>query len=194
MGVKLQDLFIRRKVNFPELKGRIIAIDAPNIIMSLIKFSPRNSITNDTDLILDRTQRPISHLYGLLYRTNFYFSKSILPIFCFDGRVSEIKRKITKNQLNDFQFAQKRYKNAINSENNRLARKIALSSEYLWPNIISEAKELLNALGIPIIESPASAESQCAYLVRNGISDYSNSQDFDSMVFGCPYLIQNLSK
>ncbi|MBD3198210.1 MAG: hypothetical protein GF317_24385, partial [Candidatus Lokiarchaeota archaeon] len=47
---------------------------------------------------------------------------------------------------------------------------------------------------IPIIESPASAESQCAYLVRNGISDYSNSQDFDSMVFGCPYLIQNLSK
>lgn len=195
MGVKINSIIERRKITFQELKGKIIAVDAPNIIMGLLNFTHQNpSFNNSTDLILDRTQRVISHLYGLIYRINFYYNKDILPIFCFDGRVSPLKRKITKNQLNDFRFAQKRYKNAINSGNKKLAREIALSKEYLWPNTIRESKDLLNAIGIPIIDSPASAESQCAYLVKKGTVHYSNSQDFDSLLFGCPYVIQNLSK
>ncbi|TFG00561.1 MAG: hypothetical protein EU542_07950, partial [Promethearchaeota archaeon] len=98
------------------------------------------------------------------------------------------------NQLNDFLFTQKRYKNAINSGNRELARTIALSKEYLWPNIMKESKELLHAIGVPVVESPASAESQCAHLVKKNIANYSNSQDFDNLLFGCPFLIQNLSK
>lgn len=31
-------------------------------------------------------------------------------------------------------------------------------------------------------------------LVKKGIAHYSNSQDFDFLLFGCPLLIQNLSK
>jgi len=195
MGVKLDPIIQRRKITFQELKGKIIAIDAPNIIIGLLNFSHKNpSFHSETDLILDRTQRVISHLYGLLYRIKFYYSKDILPIFCFDGRVSPLKRKITKNLLNDFLFTQKRYKNAINSGNRELARRIALSREYLWPNIMKESKDLLHAFGVPVIESPASAESQCAHLVKRGIAHHSNSQDFDSLLFGCPLLIQNLSK
>jgi len=195
MGVKLDPIIQRRKITFQELKGKIIAVDAPNIIMGLLNFSHKNPTLNtETNLILDRTQRVISHLYGILYRIKFYYSKNILPIFCFDGRVSPLKRKITKNQLNDFLFTQKRYKNAINSGNRELARTIALSKEYLWPNIMKESKELLHAIGVPVVESPASAESQCAHLVKKGIANFSNSQDFDSLLFGCPFLIQNLSK
>jgi flap endonuclease-1 len=195
MGVKLNSIISRRKLTFEELKGKIIAVDAPNIIMGLLNFSHKNpSFNSSTDLIMDRTQRAISHLYGILYRIKFYYSKEILPIFCFDGRVHPLKRKITKNQLNDFRFAQKRYRNAINSNNKELARQIALSKEYFWPNIMKESKDLLHALGVPVVESPASAESQCAHLVKKGIAQFSNSQDFDSLLFGCPYLIQNLSK
>ena len=195
MGVKLDPIIQRRKITFQELKGKIIAVDAPNIIMGLLNFSHKNPALNkDTNLILDRTQRVISHLYGLLYRIKFYYSNNFLPIFCFDGRVSPLKRKITKNQLNDFLFTQKRYKNAINSGNRELARRVALSKEYLWPNVMKESKDLLHAIGIPVVESPASAESQCAHLVKKDIAHYSNSQDFDSILFGCPLLIQNLSK
>ncbi len=194
MGVKLNPIIQRRERTLAELKGSIIAVDAPNIIMSLLHFSHKNPTIFHSDLILDRTQRPISHLYGLLYRVKFLYSKNIFPIFCFDGRVSELKRVITKNQLNDFRITQKRYKNALNSKNFILARRIALSKEYLWPNIIQESKELLRAIGVPVIDSPASAESQCASIVKNNFADYSNSQDFDSLLFGCPQLLQNLSK
>ena len=194
MGVKLQDLIVKKIVSYPELAGSIIAIDAPNIIMGLFNFTRRNPDGTTGDLILDRTQRPISHLYGLLYRLNFYYSKKIFPIFCFDGRVSKLKKIITKDQLNDFRFVQKWYKEAIESGNRNTAKEIALSKEYMWQNIIFESKQLLGALGVPYVESPASAESQCAYLVRQKIAHYSNSQDYDSLLFGCPSLIQNLSK
>lgn len=44
----------------------------------------------------------------------------------------------------------------------------------MWQNIILEAKQLLGALGIPFVESPAFAESQCAYLVKQRVAQYSN--------------------
>ena len=55
-------------------------------------------------MMLDRTQRPFSHLSGLLYRIIFYYQKKIFPIFCFDGRDSEFKRLVTKDMLNGNNF------------------------------------------------------------------------------------------
>jgi flap endonuclease-1 len=194
MGVKLQDIIERNKIEISKLAGKVIAIDAPNIIMGLFNFTRKNPDGSHAGLILDRTQRPISHLYGLLYRINFYYSKNIFPIFCFDGLDSELKKIKTKDRLNDFRFTQKLYKSAYQSGDRQLVRQIAMSKEYLWPNIIRESKQLLGALGVPYLNSPASAESQCAQLVNDRIAYFSNSQDFDSLLFGCPRVIQNLSK
>jgi len=194
MGVKLQELIVRNKIEFSELAGKIVAVDAPNVIMSLFNFARKNPDGSYAGLILDRTQRPISHLYGLLYRINFYYSKKIFPIFCFDGLDSELKKIKTKDRLNDFIFTHNLYRSMLRSGNRESAKKIAMSREYLWPNIIKESKQLLGALGIPCISSPASAESQCAQLVKDRMVHYSNSQDFDSLLFGCPHQIQNLSK
>ncbi|KKM76340.1 hypothetical protein LCGC14_1381090 [marine sediment metagenome] len=194
MGVKLQNIINREVIGFQQLAGKIISVDAPNIIMALFNFTLKNPDGSPANLILDRTQRPISHLYGLLYRLNFYYSKKFFPIFCFDGRDSELKRLITKDQLKDFRFTQNWYESALKSGNREKAKEIALSKEYLWQNIMLESKQLLGALGVPYIESPASAESQCAYLVKQGVATHSNSQDFDSLLFGCPSLLQNLSK
>ena len=194
MGVKLQEIITRKEVDFQKLAGKIIAVDAPNIIMSLFNFSRKNPDGSYGGLILDRTQRPISHLYNLLYRVNFFYSKKMFPVFVFDGKVSELKRVITKNQLKDYLFTKKWYEEAMSHGRRDVAREIALSKEYMWQNIIEESKQLLGALGVPYIESPAAAEAQCAHLVIKGIVHFSNSQDFDSLLFGCPQLIQNLSK
>ena len=194
MGVKLQDIVLRNKIEIAKFAGKVIAVDAPNIIMGLFNFARKNPDGSYAGLILDRTQRPISHLYGLLYRINFYYSKNIFPIFCFDGLDSELKKIKTKDRLNDFRFTQKLYESAYKSGDRQLVRQIAMSKEYLWPNIIQESKQLLGALGVPYLNSPASAESQCAQLVKNKIAHYSNSQDFDSLLFGCPRMVQNLSK
>ena len=77
MGVKLQQIISTKKIDFQRLAGKIIAVDAPNIIFSLFNFARKNTENTKNSLILDNTQRPISHLYGLLYRINFYYSKKI---------------------------------------------------------------------------------------------------------------------
>jgi flap endonuclease-1 len=194
MGVKIQSLIERKRFDLILLNKKIIAIDAPNIIFSLFNFSIFRNQDTYSKLILDSTQRAISYLYGLLYRVNFYYQNLLFPIFCFDGKVSTLKRIESKDYLNDFSISRKWYEEAIDMGKFKLARKISLGKEFFWPNIIQESKRLLNAMGVPFIESPASAESQCAYLAKKQIVDYVNSQDFDSLLFGSPKLIQNLSR
>ena len=194
MGIKISELIKARIIDYSELYGKFIAIDAHNIISALINFSRKKRNIDNQNIIIDRTQRPISHLYGLLFRVLFYYSKKIFPIFCFDGRDSALKRHITKDILNDFRYSSTVYEEAMKRGNYNLARYIANGQDYFWHNIIKESKELLNAIGIPIINAPASAESQCAQLVKDGIAHYSNTQDYDSLLFGCPRTIQNLSK
>ncbi|MHA1149368.1 MAG: hypothetical protein ACTSR8_14120 [Promethearchaeota archaeon] len=192
MGVKLQDIILRKPIKVEELAGNVIAVDAPNIIMNLLGFSFQNNYNNY--LIIDRTQRAISHLYGLLYRVNFFYSKNIFPIFCFDGRVSELKRRITKDQLNDYLITKRWFHEALKKNDLIRAKQIAKGTEFFWNNILEESKTLLQAIGVPCISSPASAEAQCAQLVKSGIADYVNSQDYDCLLFGCLHTVQNLSK
>jgi flap endonuclease-1 len=194
MGIKLHKLIEKKAIEISELEGKIIAVDAPNIIYGLLKFVYKNNQYDENNVMTDRTGRPFSHLYGLLFRVKFYYTKRIFPIFCFDGRDSELKRRITKDLLNDFLFTDKRYQDAIKRGDTGLAKRIALSKEYFWPNILRESKQLLGVMGVPYIESPAAAEAQCAQLVKDRIAHYSNSQDFDSLLFGCPNIVQNLSK
>ena len=59
--------------------------------------------------------------------------------------------------------------------------------------MIEESKELLNALGICVIQAPSEGESQAAYLSRK-VGIYATvSQDYDSLIFGAPILIRNLT-
>ncbi len=190
MGVKITELLKYQDITFSDLEGKIIAVDASNILLSFLNFSPKNT----DNIFIDKTQRVINHLYGLLYRIHFFYSIKVLPLFCFDGKISELKRIITKDQLNDYLFTKKMYRNAMKREDYASARQIAMSKEFLWSNVIEESKKLLSGLGVPYIESPSSAEAQCAYLVKNHHVDYMNSQDFDSLLFGSPYMIQNVSK
>ena len=194
MGLKIKDVVIARSIDVKELAGKIIAIDGPNTVMQFLKYKYKNKEYYDSEYIIDRTRRVISHLYGLLYRMKFFYAKKMLPIVCFDGRVHPFKRRITKNQLHDFLYVKKQYETAIEEKNFDKAQAIATGKEFMWINAIQESKKLLGYMGVPYIDSPSSAEAQCVQLAKAGIVDVVVSQDYDSVVLGCPTLIRNLSK
>jgi len=193
MGVKLQPLIDRKTFDLKSLKGKVAAVDALNIIYQLFSFTYKPGAFLE-NIMVDRTKRAIPHLYGLLYRIKFYYTKGIFPIFVFDGRDSYLKRRITEDQHKKFQIAKENYEKAMSDNNLELARKISLSRDFFWINTINESKQLINALGIPLIDAPASGESQCAELVRQRIANFTISQDLDSLLFGSNIMIQNLSK
>lgn len=194
MGIKIKDILITHQIDVKDLAGKIIAVDGPNIILQLLKYSHNKQGFFESNYMLDGTRRIISHLYGLLYRISFYYSKKMFPIFCFDGKIHPYKRLITKDQLHDFQYTRQRYFEAINAHNIEQAQQIATGKEFMWINTIQEAKKILSYMGVPYIDSPASAESQCAALIKGKVADLTISQDFDCIVHGCSHQIQNLSK
>ena len=124
MGVKLNSLVYKEELSSSILKGRIMAVDGPNIIISLLKFSMKDNENNKSKLNVNRLGKPILHFYGILYRVNFFLINKILPIFCFDGIDSELKRKIVKDSLNDFLKVKQLHEIAIQNKNLELARKL----------------------------------------------------------------------
>ena len=60
--------------------------------------------------------------------------------------------------------------------------------------MINESKELLEAMGILVIQAPSEGEAQAAHLARVNQEVYAAvSQDYDSLLFGAPMLVRNLT-
>jgi flap endonuclease-1 len=59
--------------------------------------------------------------------------------------------------------------------------------------MIDESKDLLRALGIPVIQAPSEGEAVAAQMAREGLVWASASQDNDSLLYNCPRMIRNLS-
>jgi flap endonuclease-1 len=56
-----------------------------------------------------------------------------------------------------------------------------------------DAKRLLKLLGIPWIQAPSEGEAQAAHLAKKRDTDFCASQDYDSLLFGAPQLIRNVT-
>ena len=72
-------------------------------------------------------------------------------------------------------------------------RKYAARTTRLTKEMIEESKELIKAMGIPVIEAPSEGEAQASFLVKKDKAFAVASQDADSFLFGSPRLIRNLS-
>ena len=57
----------------------------------------------------------------------------------------------------------------------------------------AEVQRLLTLMGIPWVVSPSEAEAQCAELARAGKVYAAGSEDMDTLTFGSPILLKNLT-
>jgi flap endonuclease-1 len=48
-------------------------------------------------------------------------------------------------------------------------------------------------MGIPHVQAPSEGEAQAAHMTKRGDADYCASQDYDSLLFGAPKLIRNVT-
>jgi len=59
--------------------------------------------------------------------------------------------------------------------------------------MIEESKRLLEYMGIPYVQAPSEGEAQASHMTMKGDVWATGSQDFDSLLFGAPRLIRNLT-
>ena len=176
--------------NITKYKNKIFAIDC-----SILIYKFRYASKNDN-----------AHLVGIANRIKFYIMNNILPVFVFDGVPPDAKKNtIEKRQEAKYKLyvkledLQEKEKNSTDeAEKEKLLEDIdKISSQLIVIKKvhIDECKEFLEKAGIPYCNAPEDAEKYCAFLQRNGLVDYTVTDDTDSMTFGCEKIIKtNINK
>ncbi len=193
MGVNLKEIIPAEAKTIVEdlraLRGKIIVIDGYN---ALYQFLTAIRQPNGTPL-MDSQGRITSHLSGLFYRTINIMENGIKPAYVFDGKPPELKAKEIERRRKIREDAAKKYEEALRRGDVEAARRYAMMSAKLTDEMVEDAKKLLDAMGIPWVQAPAEGEAQAAYIVQKGDAWASASQDYDSLLFGSPRLVRNLT-
>ena len=189
MGVKFKDIVSPEEIRFEDLDGKIVALDAANVIYQFL-----SSIRQlDGTPLKDHNGRITSHFSGILYRTSALVEKGIKPVYVFDGQSSALKKETQQKRKEIKEESERRWKEAL--EEGRLddARKFAVRSSRMSPEIVEGSKKLLKLMGIPYIQAKGEGEAQASYMVARGDAWCVASQDYDCMLFGAPRMVKNLT-
>lgn len=171
--------------NIDKFSGKKIAIDI-SILLYQIIISVRNSGADLTNKKGEIT----SHILGLFNKTINLLSKKIIPIYVFDGRPPQLKKKILDMRKKIRKKAEDKMNNADNLDDKI---KYFKRSVIINKNNLDDCRELLDLMGIPYINAPEEADSQCAWLAKNGYVDSVLTEDMDILTFGSPSIIRNLT-
>ncbi|MFH1510109.1 MAG: flap endonuclease-1 [Candidatus Woesearchaeota archaeon] len=189
MGVKITDLVPSTQIDFASLCGKIVVVDA-----SLFLYQFLTTIRQpDGSSLMDSNGRITSHLVGLFSRTTRLMQYGIKLAYVFDGVAPALKRKEQARRRDLKMDAVERYEKAAAVEDMEGMLKYAKRTARLDSEMISESKELIHALGLPVVESPSEAEAQAAAIVRRGNAFALATQDADSLMFGATRIVRNLS-
>ena len=189
MGVDLGDLAIKHTISLESLSGKIIAIDAYNILYQFLASIRQE----DGTPLMDYKGNITAHLSGLFYRTTRLLESGIKPVYVFDGKAHDFKGRVQSERSEAKKLAEKKWKEALESEKYAEAKKYAQATSRLTPTMVEESKLLLASMGVPSVQALADGEAQAALMVQNNLAYATASQDYDAMMFGSPVLVRNLS-
>lgn len=189
MGVQLGEICEKTKVELENLSGRTIAIDAFNSLYQFLSIIRQY----DGTPLMDSAGRITSHLSGLIYRTGKLVEVGIKPIYVFDGIPPEIKQRTIEERKNAKKEAMKKFEKAREEKDFEAMKKYSQATSKLSTEMIEDSKNLIQAMGLPVIQAPQEGEAQAAFIASNGDCWASASQDFDSLLFKSPKLIRNMT-
>jgi len=189
MGVDLSDIVPKEPRLLKDFSGQTLAVDAYNTIYQFL------SIIRQPDglPLMDSKKRITSHLSGLFYRNINLMEAGIKPVYVFDGKPHVLKRGTIDERIAIKEKAKVEYEAALAEGDLEKARSKAQQTSRLTGDMVEESKTLLGFLGIPCVQAPSDGEAQASYLVMKGQASAVASQDFDSLLFGSPVFVRNLT-
>ena len=190
MGLNIREIIPRKEIEISELKGKVVCVDAFNALYQFLS-SVRQP---DGTPLMDNNKKITSHLSGIFYRNLNLLNEGIKLVYVFDGKAPDLKYKTSKIRQEGRDLAQERYEHAKSEEDEAQMKRYSSQLIRLNSEMIEESKELLVAMGIPVIQSPSEGEAQAAFMARSNSKVYASvSQDYDSLLFGATRLVRNLT-
>ena len=189
MGVNLSPIVTAKEIELEELRGKTVAVDAFNTIFQFLSIIRQP----DGKPLMDSKGRVTSHLTGILYRTANLIEAGIEPSFVFDGKPNELKTGTIEERIARREKAKQEYEQALAEGDMKKAFSKAQQTARMTPEILETSKKLITLMGLPIVQAPSDGEAQAAYMCSKGDVYAAASQDFDSILFGAPLLVRNMT-
>jgi flap endonuclease-1 len=189
LGVDFKDLVPKTPVKLEDLSGKIIAIDAYNAIYQFLAIIRQP----DGTPLKDSMGKITSHLSGLFYRTSNLVEMGIKPIYVFDGVPPTLKAAEIERRRQVKVEASVHYEKAVVKGDTAKMRMFAQASMTMKDYMKDDAMKLLDFMGLPWIQAPSEGEAQAAHMTKRGHADYCASQDYDSLLFGAPKMLRNIT-
>ncbi|HTY43652.1 MAG TPA: flap endonuclease-1 [Patescibacteria group bacterium] len=190
MGLNIREIIPRKEIEISDLKGKILCVDAFNTLYQFLSTVRQP----DGTPLMDRKRRVTSHLSGIFYRNIALIEQGIKLVYVFDGKPPELKYKTFEKREEGREISREKYESSKQEEDLEGMRRYGSQLIRLNEDMIKESKELLKAMGIVVVQAPSEGESEAAYLARIKKEVYSSvSQDYDSLLFGAPKLVRNLT-
>jgi flap endonuclease-1 len=189
VGLPIRDIVPAEELPWERLAGRILAVDGHNAIYQFLATIRQR----DGSPFTGTDGRTTSHLIGLFYRTTSLLSEGIWPVWVFDGRPPELKAATIRARVEAKERATAAWKEALEAGDLETARRKAAQTSRFTASMVTEAIELLDALGVPTVRAPSEGEAQAARMAADGRVWAAASQDYDSLLFGAPRLVRGLA-
>ena len=186
----LRDVAAIEDVSFDSLSGSVVAVDAHNwlyrYLTTTVKFTA-DSVYTTAD------GEEVANLVGVVQGLPKFFEHDVTPVLVFDGGVTDLKSDEVERRREQREQAEERRKEAEEAGEAVEAARLDARTQRLTDTIHETTRGLLDRLDVPYIEAPAEGEAQCAHMAAAGDVDYAGSEDYDTMVFGAPRTLRQLT-
>jgi len=189
MGLNLGDIVKATPRKLEDFRGKVVAVDAFNTLYQFLAIIRQP----DGTPLMDRHGEVTSHLSGLLYRTANLMQSGINPVFVFDGEPPKLKARTIKKRAEVKQRAEREWKEALEEGDLPKAKSKAMQTSRLTQEMVVQSKRLIDLMGLPMVQAPGEGEAQASVMAAKGDVFAAASQDYDSLLFGAPTLIRNLT-
>ena len=178
MGIKglskiIKEYGIERNLSF--YKDKKIAIDTS---IFLHKFM--YSVGDDKQKFLNR----------FIFQIKSFKKYNITPVYIFEGECP-IEKKVTLDIRKNIKDKKLFELSNIICEDERKKKEKSIIT--ITPNDILNLKEIFDQYNIEYIDSTTEGEKYCAYLNKTDNVDVVLSNDYDTLTFGCKYLLTNFN-
>jgi flap endonuclease-1 len=191
VGVVLTPIITKDVTELSELRGQTLAVDGNG---ELYQFLALIRLRDGTPL-KDSKGRITSHLSGLFYRVTRLMSEyGLKVVFVFDGAPPVLKaQEIRKRRAVKKKYEEEHAAAVARGDMAEAYSKATMTSR-LTREMIGEALELLELMGVPTVQAPSEGEAQAAHMAASSAEiTAAASKDYDSLLFGAPRLVRFLS-
>ncbi|RDI72916.1 flap endonuclease-1 [Halopelagius longus] len=186
----LRSLASLSDASFDDVSGSVVAVDAHNwlyrYLTTTVKFTREEAYTTD-----DGTE--VANLIGVVQGLPKFLDHDIVPVFVFDGGVTDLKDDEVESRREQREKAKELRKAAEERGDSVAAARLEARTQRLTATIHETTRGLLERLDVPMVEAPAEGEAQASYMAKRGDADYVGSEDYDTLLFGAPYTLRQIT-